>query len=78
VALEHESETGREEDVAIFATFAFLDEDFTLVKINIADFNVDQFADSHSGQEEELEHDLVLKVTALLEHAKELFQFGLG
>jgi hypothetical protein len=54
VAFEHQSEAGREQDVAIFGSFASVDENLAAVQINVADFNAGQFADPNGGVEQQL------------------------
>src|ERR1035438_6728818 len=46
VALENQAEVFREEDVAVLAAFALIDEDLTLIKVHIAYFDFNQFADT--------------------------------
>ena len=63
---------------ATFGTFAPIDQNFAGVEIDVADLDVDELADPNGGVEEQLEHNLVLKVAAVLDGSEEPFQIGVG
>jgi hypothetical protein len=48
------------------------------IEVDIADLDVDELAHAHRRIEEQLEQDLVLHVTAVLDGAEEAFQIGIG
>src|SRR3954454_22162616 len=77
MAPEHQAKALGEEDVAILAPLALVDEDLTLLRVHVLDADADQFADAHGGEEEQLEHDLVLEIAALLDDAEEALEVGL-
>jgi ATP-dependent DNA ligase len=49
-----------------------------LLRFLFADLDVDELADPNGGVEEQLEHNLVLKVAAVLDDSEEPFQIGVG
>src|SRR3954463_3281144 len=77
MAAQDEAEAPGVQDIAILAPLAPVDEDLALLGVHVLDADADQLADAHGGVEEQLEHDLVLQVAALLDDAKESFEVGL-
>ena len=63
---------------ATFGTFAPIDQNFAGIEVDVADLDVDELADPNGGVEEQLEHNLVLKVVAVLDGSEEPFQIGVG
>ena len=78
VALEHQAEARRKQDVAVLGAFAAIDKNLAGIEVDIADLDVDELAHAHRRIEEQLEQDLVLHVTAVLDGAEEAFQIGIG
>jgi len=58
--------------------FAAIDKNLAGIEVDIADLDVDELAHAHRRIEEQLEQDLVLHVTAVLDGAEEAFQIGIG
>ena len=61
-----------------FLSFAAIDKNLAGMEVDIADLDVDELAHAHRRIEEQLEQDLVLHVTAVLDGAEEAFQIGIG
>ena len=78
VAAEHQAEALGEQDVAVLAALALVDEDLALLSVHVLDADADQLADAHGREEEQLEHDLVLEVATLLDDPEEALEVGLG
>ena len=78
VALEHQAEARRKQDVAVLGALAAIDKDLAGLEIHIADLDLDELADAHGRIEDEFEQDLMLHVTAVLDGSEEAFQIGIG
>ena len=78
VAFEHQAEARRKQDAAVLGAFAAIDKNLAGIEVDIADLDVDELAHAHRRIEEQLEQDLVLHVTAVLDGAEEAFQIGIG
>ena len=78
VALEHQAEARRKQDVAVLGALAAIDKDLAGLEIHIADLDLDELAHAHGRIEEQFEQDLVLHVAAVLDGSKEAFQIGVG
>ncbi len=67
--------TQREKRYSGLGSLAAFDEDLVPVQIDIPNFDAHQFTDTNRCVEEQLEHDLVLHVAAILDDVEEAFQF---
>ena len=63
---------------ATFGTFAPIDQNVAGIEVDVANLDVDELADPNGGVEEQLEHNLVLEVAAVLDGSEEPFQIGVG
>lgn len=77
MALEHQAEAGREQDVAILGALALIDENLAAIAIHVLHADIGQFADAHGRVEKQLEHDLVLEVAAFLDDMEEALEISL-
>jgi hypothetical protein len=71
MGLKHQAKALGEEDVAVLLPFSLVDKNLALFKVDVSNFDLHQFANAHSSKEEKLQHDFVLKVSALLDDTKE-------
>ena len=78
MAFEHQAEARRKQNVAVLGAFAAIDKNLADIEVDIADLDLDELAHAHRRIEEQLEQDLVLHVTAVLDGAEEAFQIGVG
>ena len=74
MTLQHQAKAGRKQDIAGLPSLALRDKYFALRKVDIGDFDLHQFTDPNRREEEQLEHDLMLQVAALLEHTEEFLE----
>src|SRR5216683_7202765 len=74
VAFQDEAEAGWKQYVAVLRPLALTDEHLALLKINVFNTNAHQLAHPHGGVEQELQHDLVLDVAAVLDHSEEALE----
>ena len=77
MTLQHQAKAGRKQDIAGLPSLALHDKYFALRKVDIGDFDLHQFTDPNRREEEQLEHDLMLQVAALLEHTEEFLEIRL-
>ena len=74
VAFQDQAEAGWKQYVAVLRPFALADEHLALLKIDVFNPNAHQLAHPHGGVEQELQHDLVLDVAAVLDHSEEALE----
>ncbi len=77
MALEHQAEVGREQDVAILGALALVDENLAAIAIHVLHTDIGQLTDAHGRVEQQLEHNLMLEITAFLGDAEEALEIGL-
>lgn len=77
MTLEHQTGALREENVPIFVPLPLVDENLALIEIHIRDLDADHLTDPNCGVEKQFQHNLVLNVTAVLNHAKKPLQHSL-
>jgi hypothetical protein len=64
----------RKQNVAVLGALPAIYKDFAGLEIHIADLDLDELAHAHGRIEEQLEQDLMLHVTAVLDGSEEAFQ----